>query len=243
MNGIDLPHSLREFIITLGIEILVTSITYNLTKNLFMTFISIVITLLIIIVVYNLWMIMWLFKESGLKKIHKDSPDPTPMLKQYFSSSKRIQLLAIRGARMLGTDRSLINYIIRELKKDWKGNIEVLLLNPDSDHLKERAEELGHNPVQFARECRSAIQNIFNLKRTYNIDIEVRLYDRKPIIRAIIFDDRALLSYYIGEKGHIPIQYEIRNGENSLLRMINQIYNDLWNESKAAEEENIKGGD
>lgn len=224
---------LREFLLTLVTDVIVTGIIYFFTMNLLTATIALVVTTVSVVTVYYLYRTMDVVTASGLKRTHKDSPDPTPLLKKYFESSKRIRLLAIRGARMMGTDRSLINYVIGELPKSWNGRIEVLLLDPDSPYLRERAEELGHNPAQFATECRSAIQNISRLKKEYGTDIEVRVYSRKPVVRAIIFDDRALLSYYIGGEGHIPIQYEITAGDNSLLRMLNLLYDELWNESKA----------
>ena len=156
------------------------------------------------------------------------------MMEKHFNNSNTIQLLAIRGARMMGSDRSIINYLISNLPKSWEGEIQILLLDPDSEYLKERALELKkRDPADFAIECKSSIRNIFTLQDRYNVNVEVRIYDRKPIIRTIIFDDLALLSYYIGEKGHIPFQYDIRKGSNSsLFRMIKLIYNDLWLNSK-----------
>lgn len=235
MKRDDFPPWIKEFLISLVINVVIAGLIYLLTTSLIKTAIALLITLSSVIAVFYLYTIVNVVRNSGLRGIHKDSPDPTPMLKKYFRDSKRVRLLAIRGARMLGTDRSLIKYIISELPKAWKGKIEILLMAPNSKHLRSRAEELGFEPKQFAAECQVSIDTISYLRQKYNTDIELRLYDRKPVVRTIIFDDRALLSYYIGKQGHIPIQYELRGGNNSLLRMINLHYDELWNESTPTE--------
>lgn len=227
------PTGFSKIVFTSFINIATGIITYFLTKDFITAFIAVGITILLILLFYNSYIYYNLIKKSGLKRIYDDKPDPTPMLKHLFKKSKQIRLLAIRGARMLGSDRSLINYISKELPRSWEGSIQILLLDPESTHLENRANELGHDPTQFAIECKSAIQNIYKLNNRYNLNVEVRLYDRKPILRAIIFDSCALLSYYIGSDGHIPIQYKIEEGNNSLLRMMNLIYNDLWSEAKS----------
>ncbi len=232
----------REILITLTIDISAGIIVFLLTQDLKISLIVIIVMIFVISGVWRLNDHINIVKKSGLKQIFMDSPDPTPLLKQYYRTSQRIRLLAIRGARMLGSDRSLINHIVRELPRAWKGTIQILLLKPDSEYLKQRAVELDHNPDQFAAECWSAINNINDLRRKFDLNIEVRLYDRKPIIRCTIFDDRALLSYYIGEYGHIPYQYEIRDGEVSLMRMINLIYDDIWDTSQSVLEDTNKGG-
>jgi len=228
MSQSDLPSWLRGFIISLIINIVVAGLTYLITINLLLTFVAVAVTIVGIVIAYYTYRVLDALRKSGLKRTYKDSPDPTPLLKKYFENSARVRLLAIRGARMLGTDRSLISYIFGELPKSWKGKIQVLLLNPSSLYFSSRAKELGFDPQQFATECQTSIQTLSHLKQLYGADIEIRLYSRKPVIRAIIFDDRALLSYYTGETGHIPIQYEISSGENSLLRMIDLLYDELW---------------
>ena len=235
MSREDLPSWFRELIISFIINLAVVGLTYLLTTSLLATVIALLVTPPIIIAAYYLRRTIIVIKNSGLRKTYQDHPDPTPLLKRYFRNSERVRLLAIRGARMLGTDRSLIKYVISELPKSWKGKIQILLLNPDSPYLISRAKELGLNPKQFATECRVSIQTISYLKQKFGTDIELRVYNRRPVVRTIIFDDRALLSYYIGNQGHIPIQYEIKGGENSLLRMINLLYDELWNKSEPYE--------
>jgi len=227
----DFPPWLKDFLISLIVNIVIVGVTYLLTTSLFFALCALGVTIAGIIIAYYLHNVAGVLRHSGLKRIHKDSPDPTPMLKRYFENSKKVRLLAIRGARMLGTDRSLISFILNKLPKEWKGKIEILLLDPSSPYLSSRAEELGIDARQFAIECQTSIQTIAHLKKRHDCDIEVRLYNRRPVVRAIIFDDRALLSYYIGAEGHIPIQYEIATGTNSLLRMINLLYDELWDES------------
>ena len=231
MSREDIPSWLKDFLISLFINLVIGGITYLLTTNVFITIGALVATIIGVIIAYYAHNAIGALRNSGLKRTYKDSPDPTPMLKKYFENSTRVRLLAIRGARMLGTDRSLISYILSQLPKSWKGRIEILLLNPSSPYLSSRAKELGIDDRQFATECQTSIQTIAHLKKRYGCDIELRLYSRRPVLRAIIFDDRALLSYYIENEGHIPIQYEISGGANSLLRMINLLYDELWNES------------
>jgi hypothetical protein len=231
-----LTDKLRRYVITFIIDAIAATIIYFSTKNWIAAVAAVFIALIVILVLFYSFRLLEVIKESGIRRIHRDSPDPTPMLQRYFKKSRRIRFLAIRAARMMGTDRSLINYIIEKLPRTWHGRIEILLLSPESRYFTDRALELGKNPDHFADECRNSIHNIIDLKRKHQIDIEIRVYDRRPITRAVIFDDRALLSYYIGKDSHIPIQYEIRGAANSLLRMINLIYDDLWNEAIPAEQ-------
>jgi hypothetical protein len=232
MNEQILGVRIRELVVTLLINFVVAGIVYAFTKNWELALIilaSLIVVASLAFIIYRAYSIL---NQSGLTKIHKDAPDPLPLLKKYFNESQRIRVLAIRGARMMGTDRSVINYVIGQLPKKWQGEIQVLLLKPGSKHLTERAQELKKDPNQFSIDCQSSINNILSLKQNYSMNISIRVYDRKPILRGIIFDDRALLSYYIGEKGHIPVQYEIKSGDNTFLQMFNLIFEDLWNESE-----------
>lgn len=128
MSQPDLPSWLRDFLISLIVNIVVGGIAYFLTMNLLITIVALVATVVGIIIAYHVNKALKALRNSGLKRTYEDSPDPTPMLKKYFENSKRVRLVAIRGARMLGTDRSLISYIMRKLPKSWKGKIQVLLL-------------------------------------------------------------------------------------------------------------------
>ena len=230
MSRADLSSLLKDILKALIINLVIGGIAYVLTMNLFITIIALSAAAFGIIIVYYAHRTITTLRNSGLKRIYKDDPDPTPLLKKYFENSRRVRLLAIRGARMLGTDRSLISFILSQLPKSWKGRIEILLLDPSSPYLSSRAKELDTEAQHFARECQTSIESISQLRKRYGCDVELRLYSRQPVVRAIIFDDRALLSYYIGKEGHIPIQYEITGGANSLLRMINLLYDDIWND-------------
>lgn len=227
------PHAHKEYIVPFLVNIIAGVALFFLTKNILYTVIGV---LCFSIIIYVSRIVM-LHNVSGLKRYYKDSPDPTTLLNQYFKESNLIRLLAIRGARMLGNDRSLINYIIRRLPRDWEGRIEILILDPNGEHIRERARELNHDPDTFATECGNSIRNIFRLKDQYNVEIEVRTYNRKPTLRTIIFDDRALLSYYIGSEGHIPIQYELQPGSSSLYRLVNLLYDNIWLNSEEVSED------
>ncbi len=217
----------KEYIIPFIINIVAGACLYFFTKNI----LYVVLGVILLFAVIYIFRIISMHRLSGLIRCYNDCPDPTALLTQYFKKSKLIQILAIRGARMLGNDRSLINFVIKELPRGWDGKIQILILDPNSDHLRDRALELGHDPVNFAKECRNSIHNIVRLKENYGVSIEVRLYNEKPILRTIIFDDRALLSYYIGEEGHIQVQYELKPGDSSFFRLIKILFENLWSNS------------
>ncbi|MFA6587598.1 MAG: hypothetical protein WCT08_00875 [Patescibacteria group bacterium] len=220
-----------QVVLAITLNIIAGLFVYFATNNLWATIISVAIFVFGIYLLYFLTATYILLRQSGLKRLHSDTPDPTTLLTQYFQESTEIRILAIRGARMLGTDRSLINYVICRLPKGWNGRILILMLDPASTHMIVRANELGHEPNHFALECQNGIRNILELKRSHALNLEIRLYNRRPVIRTIIFDKRALLSYYVGSNGHISKQYQIVDGQNSLYRMTKLLYDEIWDEA------------
>lgn len=150
--------------------------------------------------------------------------------RKFFLESKDIRILLCRGGAVLGTDTDPLYLTLTELPKKWNGKIRVLLLNPESSYVADRAKELEADVATIKNQCRMVMDNIRRLKENYSIDIKGAYYDTKPFLRYTLFDGVGFFSYPAwGEKYKpFPYQFRIGQGQTTLYNALNVHFEQLW---------------
>ncbi len=113
-----------------------------------------------------------------------------------------------------------------------------LLLNPDSDYVRELERE-GTSKEVFADYIRSSIKDLKDARERFNPNIEVRLYNALPTFRIVIIDEeRCYVSFYSTTPGiYTPqIVFEKAAGETSFYIPFRSLYEQYWEKATPIEE-------
>jgi Domain of unknown function (DUF5919) len=133
--------------------------------------------------------------------------------------------------------------------------VEMLLLDPRSDHVKYRAEAMDNSADfvkgQILEELQTLRRLSFRLQESDNRNLEVKVYDAAPTNHIYDFDGTMLIGLYwrkspsySGPQIEIVAEHE-RSSETELVRRIHEQFDDLWTHSKTHASEVVKklGGD
>jgi hypothetical protein len=145
-----------------------------------------------------------------------------------YTESNVVRILLRTGGWVLGTDKDSIYQTIKRLPHDYKGEIQVLLLDPESRHIHDRAEELGLSVERVIAYCHNTVENLQFLKSKYNLrNLNWALYDEYPPLRFTLFDKCGILAY----GGFTPTQtknMKIVSGKGSLHESLKVYFDQLW---------------
>lgn len=114
-----------------------------------------------------------------------------------------------------------------------KGEIKILLLNPDSKFLIERARDEGESPSAWMSEIRATIERLKALAEREHINIELKLYDQYPIWRIANFDDKEMSVHFFLKDQQGPQSQLLRiwKDDNDLFNALELEFERLWDES------------
>jgi hypothetical protein len=118
-----------------------------------------------------------------------------------------------------------------------KENVQFrfLLLDPASPDLPKRATEEREDPVSLRHEVEATLTRLGQYQRTFNVHIEVRLYDRLPIWRMVFIDEKTLYlnQFLTGKKGTDSPQIRIEKGsDDSLYLSFRRTFEYEWEKAK-----------
>jgi hypothetical protein len=149
---------------------------------------------------------------------------------------EKIRILAFTGASTFSTEGSPLY----ELLKRHRGDIEILLAEPDTEFFNERIEQVAAKTNSLAYDLRETCLRDFERSIRYCEDlrksapevwrIEVRTYRFLPIWKMIIFHDYLWLQYY--RPGHpdeeMPSYGLRKGGESSLFYPLERVFINHW---------------
>ena len=198
------------------------------------------------------------FDAAGLKGIHEALN--SDLLKEKFSNVIE-KAQSNRGdastppprVRILDTWTDLGGWGIMNHIKEAASNgcrVEMLLLDPRSDHVKYRAEAMDNSADfvkgQIVEELQTLCRLSFRLQESDNRNLEVKVYDAAPTNHIYDFDGTMLIGIYwrkspsySGPQIEIDSQNE-RSSETDLVRRINEQFEDLWKHSKTHASDVVK---
>ncbi|QKV74519.1 helix-turn-helix domain-containing protein [Amycolatopsis sp. Hca4] len=134
-------------------------------------------------------------------------------IQQRANEATAVEILAVRGLGIIGMNDSLLRSRIRQRTT----TVRVLLLDPDGEAARRRADEIGETYGSFAAGIRLSIERLRDLA-TEGADIEVHVYNILPTWRLIGLDATLFLSAF-GEshEGHTSPMYKLTGSPHGAL--------------------------
>lgn len=176
--------------------------------------------------------IKWFFLNKIMKKygIHSIGFNQNSFkfdLEEQIIKANYIKLLFCMGYRTLTVNDALLAKW-KKNKKNETINFKILILNPNSDFLKIRAEEMGDDYVTVKKQHKFALENAIQLKNKYK-NIEIRLYDMLPVWRIVQLDDTMYVSYYLkGNYGADTSMYKLIKSNETLYQAFERYFGYIW---------------
>jgi hypothetical protein len=198
------------------------------------------------------------FDAAGLKGIHEALN--SDLLKEKFSnviekaqSNQGDDGTPPPTVRILDTWTDLGGWGIMNHIKEAASNgcrVEMLLLDPRSDHVKYRAEAMDNSADfvkgQIVEELQTLCRLSFSLQENDHRNLEVKVYDAAPTNHIYDFDGDMLIGLYwrkspsySGPQIEIVAEHE-RSSETELVRRIHKQFEDLWKHSKTHASDVVK---
>lgn len=174
-------------------------------------------------------------KVSGLQEVV--DREKVDWLK-YYKESKKVKILMTRGVGVVDTEKGTLYQVIKALPRDWDGEIRILLLNPNSKYIEDRANDIGISTETLKNQINTSANNLRELKKMYNLNLDWAFYDDKPLLRFILFDNCGFLTYWAANPErplHPSRDIKIVTGPHSLYRALSQHFDQLWEKSSKGE--------
>lgn len=138
-------------------------------------------------------------------------------IRSHVLGAHGLDVMAVRGLGLLGLNDSLLHSAVTRPRADPLV-MRVLLLDPDCDAARRRAEEIGEGFDSFAAGIRMAEQRLTELAARATIRIEGYRYRTMPVWRIIVADDTIFMSTYDADwEGHASPVYRLDAGTGGAL--------------------------
>jgi len=173
------------------------------------------------------------FFKIGISRVYKNRKEANKFLYKENNETKSLKILTNRGYFFSSHSKGEESDQAVSLWKNLE-SAEVLLLNPNSVHTKNRYEEI----VSFAEDkawslehFKSDIKNsAYKLKDIPNVD--VKLHNEPSIFRIVITDDNLYLSGFPSSNyGRDKPVYKIPK-DSFLFDIFLKYFNSIWDRSK-----------
>jgi len=217
------------------------------------------ITIMVIVYVYRKFLVFsiqsLLLRLSGIGIIN--SYHYKKFIKSFNREIKKkenirnMKIMAIMGVGFLTSmetagrlHKSILGEILCNPKYVDK-KIKILLLNPQSNYVDDRAYEIyqdksiSKEKIQGIRKgIIHSLEDLLALKNDY-ATLSVRLYDAKPIWRIVFINNKLFLGKYLDKRCYDLPFIEMIDTKKSLYRTFQVYFDDVWESSKEIEITNI----
>jgi hypothetical protein len=219
----------EKYILPIILGLLTSVISWGITKNL-------ISTLLIVILFWILYQLLKTtllrLKElngSEIDAIYKNQAEAENDIRALAKTASSIDILAVRGLGIIGMNDSLL----RESLINMKGsqlNVRILLLDPNCDNAKQRAQEIGESYDSFRNGIRLAEKRLMDLAAKTGMKLEIHYYETLPIWRIISIDKCLYVSVFDQNlEGHRSVMYKLSPKRKGVLyQAFNRYFNDLY---------------
>jgi hypothetical protein len=179
-------------------------------------------------------------RSMGIKRIYKEFKKSPSALDFITKANKNVDLLAISCYSFLEEDKSS-EVILEKIRTGAR--VRVLVLNPESKYLADKAIDENQDPNKWKRDIETTIgtvkrigKDVHRLHRNRRGSVEIAKYDTLPLWRVMLIDgSRAYLQYYFrGFKEHDSPVCVVENDKRSLFKTIDEYFNWLWENSEKA---------
>ena len=162
--------------------------------------------------------------------LHKNSKPS--LLDQIDDCNNSFLFLGISSKRTMSTPE-LQTKLIEIGRK--KGEIKILLLNPQSPQLLLRASDEDEVPAAWTFEIQATIDRLKGLATREDIAINIRLYNRYPVWRMTVIDrTKSYIHFFLkGQQGPQSELLELTD-DNDLFQAFLLEFDQIWDESDVA---------
>ena len=152
-------------------------------------------------------------KYSEIVCIYGSQAESTEDMKKTLKNAHYLDVLAISGLGIIGLNDSALRRIVLSCG-DKTIDIRLMLLNPESKYVTERASEIGNNVEAYKKGIEMGIAQAKALKESCPHNIHLYLYDKKPCWRVIRMDNNYYISVFDNKfEGRFANVYKI-DGKN-----------------------------
>lgn len=141
-----------------------------------------------------------LFFVSGLfyydpNLTEDDKTQNKELLVEEARKANTIELIGATGYKTFAKNDSEGTATLRDAFQNAKGEIKVILLNPEGEQARNRATAVNMNWEDYKHEIESSIRFLKELKNKGKA-VSLKFYDQKPIWKLIRLDNFMWLQYY-----------------------------------------------
>jgi transcriptional regulator with XRE-family HTH domain len=172
-----------------------------------------------------------LLANPEIARIYAEQSAARSEIREHASTAHEIDVLAVRGLGLVGLKDSLLRACMSR-KSPHELRVRVLLLNPDSPALRQRASEIGESAQSLSDGIRLAEARIGELGDQCRV--EVYRYNHLPTWRIIRTDNTLFVGAFDESwEGHKSVTYKItRNLYGPLHRGFIRMVEAMINESE-----------
>ena len=222
----------KRIISELIIQIVAGIITYFITYNIIIAAGIFAVALVITLSIPPLLRFIRIIRSGGIINVFENQMSCKNLIAKKIEISHRVAILAVQAFHII---RPVDAPFFKPMTKRGgrKGApIRLCLLNPEAHgYVRIRAKEMGEKEDDFIRFIQDSIVAANDLKNSYSVDIQVKLYSKLPVWQLFIFDDCLFVSFYSsGVERHRQKHYQIAEG-SPLYHSFVRYFNYLWDTS------------
>ena len=131
--------------------------------------------------------------DAEVSRVFASQADAEDEIRLLASNAGEIDLRILRGLGLIALNGSLLRPAILAA---GQVRVRVLLLDPDAEAAKRRAEEIGEPLEVFTAGIHLVQARLEELDRLAGVDLEIRTYQQMPVWRTIRIDQTMLVSSF-----------------------------------------------
>lgn len=160
----------------------------------------------------------------GIEYVYKEQRDASKDILKDIESSTTVKLLCMRGRSFIQTDAEL-----SQILEKRNLTIQYLVLDPDSQFVQKRADEL--NKQNYKQELETNISDL-KTQTQGKANVAKRIHDQPPVFRLLILDNRIYFSFF--EKNKLGSQLPVFRAKDSspIYKGLVRYYEYIWGISK-----------
>src|SRR5262245_18803900 len=131
--------------------------------------------------------------DAEVSRVFASQADAEDEIRLLASNASEIDLRILRGLGLIALNGSLLRPAVVAARQV---RLRVLLLDPDTEAAKRRADEIGEPLEVFTAGSHLVQARLRELDQRPGVDLEIRTYQEMPVWRTIRIDETILVSSF-----------------------------------------------
>lgn len=154
-------------------------------------------------------------------------------LQSALQNSNKLDILVLMGIdftnNKLIPGRGVNSLLGQLLTHNDDLQVRVLVMNPDSSHVLERAKKINRSVSHVRNGIISSLNDLMDIQKKHDA-IEIRMYDVEPIWRLVNTDIGIYVGFYQSRRSYDNQFYFIPNKQDSLYESFVRYFDIVWND-------------